>query len=188
MKRIFTWFIVLLVLCYPFAIYFGLSHFSPRYIAVGLAFIFLLRFILFKSTASSRSKISLILITAAGIVISVAGIISNNSLIIKLYPFVINLLMFGIFFNSILHPPTIIEKLAKIKTPNLPPEAIKYTRKVTITWCWFFVINGLIALWTTLFTSIKIWTFYNGFLSYIFIGIIFVTEYICRQRVKKKSS
>jgi uncharacterized membrane protein len=113
------------------------------------------------------------------------GVISNNLLSIKLYPCVINLIMFSIFFHSILHPPTIIEKLARLKTPDLSPQAIKYTKIVTFVWCGFFVINGLIALWTALFASVKIWTIYNGCLSYIFIGIIFGSEFICRQRVKQ---
>jgi len=89
--------------------------------------------------------------------------------------------MFGIFFYSILYPPTIIERFARIKTPDLPKKAIQYTKKVTMVWCGFFIVNGLVALWTALFASVKIWTFYNGFLSYILMGTLFITEFIYRQ-------
>lgn len=186
MKRLITVIIAILILCYPLAVYFGLQHFSPRYLALGIAFVFLLRFILFSSTATKRSRVTLILITTAGVIISIIGIISNATLIIKLYPCVINLLLFSIFLYSILHPPTIITRLAQIKTSNLPPKIIKYTKNVAVIWCVFFIINGFIALWTALFASTKIWTFYNGFLAYIIMGTLFITEFLYRQWVKAK--
>lgn len=187
MKRWVIAFITLLIIAYPFAVYFGLNYFSPRYIALGLILIFFLRFILIAPNIKSHAKFTLIAITVAGIVVSILGIIFNQNIMIKLYPVVMNLLMFGIFFYSLLYPPTIIEKLARIKTPDLPKAAEEYTRKVTIAWCVFFVVNGLVALWTALFSTLKIWTFYNGFLSYILIGVMFVAEFIYRQWAKRKN-
>lgn len=186
MKKPLTFLVVFLILCYPFAVYFGLHYFSPRYIALGIAFVFLLRFILLHPTTASSSKVILVLITLAGVATSIVGTISNNALIIKLYPCVMNLLMLGIFAYSLYYPPTIIERLARLKTPDLPTEAIAYTKTVTIAWCVFFIINGSIALWTTLFATDKIWALYNGFLSYLCIGAVFVIELAIRQWVKRK--
>ena len=58
------------------------------------------------------------------------GIITHDIISIRLYPCVMNLIMFSIFFYSILRPPTIIEKLASLKVPHLPPRVIKYTKNL----------------------------------------------------------
>jgi hypothetical protein len=46
---------------------------------------------------------------------------------------------------SLLSGPSMIERLARLREPDLPPEAIRYTRRVTQAWCVFFVFNGGIA-------------------------------------------
>jgi uncharacterized membrane protein len=94
--------------------------------------------------------------------------------------------MLVIFASSVWFPPTIVERLARLKTPDLPAEAIAYTKKVTIAWCIFFIINGSIALWTSLYTTDAIWAFYNGFLSYLLIATLFIAEFFIRLRVKQK--
>jgi uncharacterized membrane protein len=69
----------------------------------------------------------------------------------------------------------------------LPPEAIVYTRKVNIVWCVFFALNGIIALLTAVWASLEIWMLYNGFISYLLMGILFSGEYLIRQKVIKKN-
>jgi hypothetical protein len=64
--------------------------------------------------------------------------------------------------------------------------AIPYTRKVTITWCLFFIANGSIATFTALYSSMEIWSLYNGFIAYILMGSVFVIEYLIRIRVRKQ--
>ncbi len=79
-----------------------------------------------------------------------------------------------------------IERFARFHNKNLSSNAVKYTRKVTIIWCIFFVINGLIALYTAFYASLEIWTLYNGLISYVLMGSLFVIEYIVRYFVIKK--
>ncbi len=186
MKKFLIALIAVVVAAYPFLIYFGLSYFSVRYIAVAIALILLLRFILLRSSRAHASNIILILVTITGLSISLVGAISNNMTIMKLYPVIMSLLLFSVFFYSLLYPPTIIEKIARLTNANLPEKAVKYTQKVTIVWCLFFIMNGGIALWTVFFASMKVWTFYNGFLSYILTGTLFLTEFIVRHFAKKR--
>ena len=187
MKRLTVILITLLIIAYPFAVYFGLNHVSPRYIALSLGFIILLRFVLIAPKQKPTTKVSLILITLAGAILCLSGAISNQILIIKLYPVAISLMLLVTFYYSLLHPPTIIERFARIKEANLSAAAINYTQKITIIWCSFFAINGLIALWTALAQNAKIWAIYNGLISYILIGALFVTEFIYRQYAKRKN-
>ena len=138
-NRTSTFLITLALFCYPFAIYFGLAYFSVRSVSITIALFFFLRFILLKHSVEKHPKIILIFTTITIIGVSIIGIISNKALIIKLYPFTMNLILLGLFSYSILYPPTIIERVAKLKTPHLSTEAIQYTRSVTIVWCIFFI-------------------------------------------------
>ena len=79
-----------------------------------------------------------------------------------------------------------IERFARIQEPDLDHEGVIYTRKVTIAWCLFFLSNGLIALYTVFYSSIEIWTLYNGFVSYILMGLFFAVEYLIRLKVRGK--
>ena len=79
----------------------------------------------------------------------------------------------------------IIERLARLQEPDLPPEGVRYTRKVTWAWCGFFIVNGGIAAWTALYADLAAWTLYNGCISYLLMGLMFAVEWLCRRRVRR---
>lgn len=105
---------------------------------------------------------------------------------LKFYPALINLLIFFVFFSSLFAKETIIQKFAKImEGKDLPDIVKKYTRNLTYIWCVFLIFNFLISF-ATIFMSSKIWTIYNGCISYILTGTIFAVEYIIRIIFKRK--
>lgn len=178
--------IIVLMICYPFVIFFGLSHFPLRYVALLIILLFIIRLVLLKMKSTLSNKVSTIAISVLGIGLCVWAMISNNELAVRLYPVGVSVVLLLVFAYSIQFPPTVIERIARITTPNLPPAAIRYTRKVTLVWCLFFIVNGGIALITALFSSLRIWTLYNGLISYVLIGVIFAIEFIVRLGIKKR--
>ena len=111
----------------------------------------------------------------------------NSFLALKYYPAFINLLVFFIFFSSTFTDETIIQKFAKMMEGNkeLPDIVKDYTRKLTYVWCVFLMFNFLVSF-ATIFMSAKVWTIYNGFVSYMLTGLLFAVEYIIRIRFKRK--
>jgi uncharacterized membrane protein len=105
---------------------------------------------------------------------------------LKCYPVLINVFMLILFGYSLIAPPTAIERIARLKEPNLPPIAVTYTRRVTQIWCGFFVINACISLSTALWASPAIWSLYNGLISYLLMGLLFGSEYLFRQHFKRR--
>jgi uncharacterized membrane protein len=101
-------------------------------------------------------------------------------LTLRFYPAIVNAAMLLLFSWSLWSPPSIIERFARIQHPDLPPEGVIYTRCVTQVWCGFFIINGSIALATTLWSSFEIWSLYNGLIAYLMMGILFIGEYLVR--------
>lgn len=169
---------ITLLLLYPFGIFFGLKHFEPRFLSLLLLLIALLQFLPNKSMALPKRQKYAIAILALTLLILTQ--IFNQPLFIKLYPVFINLIFFTFFFITLFYPPSMIEIFARMQDKNLPQKAIPYTRNVTKIWCAFFILNCTISLYTTFGCSLETWTLYNGFISYILIGTLFIGEYLFR--------
>lgn len=105
---------------------------------------------------------------------------------IKFYPVLINIFMLILFSQSLIFPPSIIERIARKTEKTFPPEAVLYTRRVTQVWCVFFIINGTISLITIFWASPKIWSLYNGVISYLLMGLLFGGEYFVRLSFKRR--
>jgi uncharacterized membrane protein len=121
---------------------------------------------------------------AAGGILLVAAVALglNDRFPLKLYPVLVNAALLGVFGASLRFPPSAAERIARLQDPNLPAEAVPYTRTVTQVWCVFFAGNGLIALWTSVWGSDQIWFWYNGVIAYMLIGILFAGEWLVRRR------
>jgi uncharacterized membrane protein len=123
------------------------------------------------------------LAAAAGAMVLVAATwLSNDGLPLKLYPVLVNAVLLGVFVLSLLRPPTVIERRARVGRPDLPPAAIPYVTGVTRGWCGFFVLHGGIALWTAVAASDAVWALYNGVIAYVLIGALLLGERLVRPR------
>lgn len=169
-----------LTLAYPLLVYASLKWFEPRWLALLLLGIALARL-----GGGRRDPLAWATVAAALLLALVAGWL-NATLPIKLYPALVNALMLLLFGLSLWHPPSIIERLARLQEPDLPAHAIAYTRRVTQVWCGFFVVNGSVALWTALYASEATWALYNGLLAYLLMGALFAGEWLVRQRVRAR--
>lgn len=172
---------IIVTISYPLGIYFGLLYFDPRTLVLVVVAIMGIR-VCTVANSPLNHWLWLPLLGLLGIWIW----LSNNDIGLKLYPVLVNLSLFFLFTLSLVHPPTLIEKFARMRRPNLPQAIVTYTRYVTIIWSGFFLLNASIALATTLWASTKVWAIYNGLISYCLIALLFSVEYIVRIRVRKK--
>jgi acyl-coenzyme A synthetase/AMP-(fatty) acid ligase/uncharacterized membrane protein/3-hydroxymyristoyl/3-hydroxydecanoyl-(acyl carrier protein) dehydratase len=138
-------------------------------------------------TQAVRAAAPPALLSAAGI----ACFITNSDFFLKLYPVMINLALFFCFAGSFFYPPVIIFRFAcfqdKTIKGSLAEKKIEcYCKKVTVIWCLFFVLNGAAALYTVFSGNDILWALYNGGISYIFMGILFMGELVIRKISDKK--
>ena len=108
----------------------------------------------------------------------------DSRLAVKIYPILMSLSVASVFALSLRYPPTVIERLARIREPNLPLSGITYTRRVTIVWVAFLIANAGISLITALWGTLAQWTLWNGLLSYLAMGMLFAGEWVIRQWVR----
>src|SRR5574344_1652460 len=97
----------------------------------------------------------------------------TNFIAIKYYPFTVDFIFFLIFFTSLFNKETIIQTFIKsFDSEIFSIEKEDYLRKLTYIWTFVTFMNSTIAF-ITIFSSERLWAFYNGFLSYILIGSVF---------------
>lgn len=117
--------------------------------------------------------------------------ITGKEYFLKLYSVVINATLLAVFGSTLFIEPNIIFRFAtladkSIKGSSFEKQVYSYCKKVTVVWCCFFIINGGIAAYTTFFCSREVWAIYNGGISYVLMGTLFVVEFIIRKMVDKK--
>ncbi len=91
-----------------------------------------------------------------------------------------------IFTLSLKKTPLITQFAQKMQKEPLNQEKLIYTRKATKAWAIFMFMNTVASL-ITVFLSDEIWAIYNGFISYILIGTMMLSEYIIRKGKEKCS-
>lgn len=185
---------VLMLICiiigfaYPFVIYAGLSFGFIDYLLPSLAVIFVIRAIMSFRHNSQFKAVSVVTALVAGI-LCLASVLFSNPKLALYYPVFINTIFLLVFGLSLFSEKSIITRLAMLseKKEELPLYVIRYTTTVTKIWCVFFLINGFAALFCVLYGDIEIWTIYNGFISYILMGLLFACELIVRIIVKRRN-
>lgn len=182
MKQLAKIILVLLSVAYPFVVYWGLQQPSGHSLWWLLAVILLLRWLTSQQLAERVFLIALFVV-----LVTMYGAFSET-IVLKLYPVIMSMGLF-IFFADSLRPNNtpIIEKMARLKMPDLPASAIRYTRQVTKLWCGFFVFNGCISLATVLWGTEADWLLYNGVISYLLIATLMLVEWLFRQHVRVAS-
>ncbi len=168
-------------LLYPAIVYFG-SQTLPLGVLIGiLAIVLLARLVLGGGLRSTTGLVACIGLLFCGLVW-----LSQNQQGLLYYPVVINLTLLFVFGFSLFKSPTVIEQLARITEPDLPPSGVAYTRKVTWVWMIFFALNGTIALGTIVWGNIDVWALYNGFIAYIAMALLFAVEWSIRKKVRAR--
>lgn len=179
MRKLVNGVIAVLTLLYPFAVYFGIHSIEPWQIAALLAALLALRLLLGGAAGRGNRLLLLVALLYCGF-----AAWQNNLISLRFYPALINLGLLSLFIVSLYCPPSAIERLARLQHPDLPPEGVRYTRKVTQVWCVFFLLNGTLAVVTALWCSMAWWSLYNGLIAYVLMGLLMAVEYGIRLRTQ----
>jgi len=179
MSRLPALALLLVGLVYPFAVYYGSEHLSPRFFALLLGGLWLVRWLGQGSQNGSRwmALIALLFCMTLGML--------NSPALLHWYPVLISTTLLLVFGLSLRYGMPIIERIARLREPDLPAHAVRYTRHVTQVWMVFFLLNGSIAAALTLWAPRAWWLLYTGLIAYLLMGVLFAVEWIVRQRVRK---
>ena len=171
---------VILGLAYPVAIYLALQRWEPRQVALlGLALLALRTAVISRQRLIGYARA----LAGPGLAIGAAFALSalvNHPFALLLTPAGVSFALLASFAQSLRGPTPMIERFARIVTPDLSDEEVVYCRRTTLVWCGFFAVNGGIEAALALAARLEVWTLYTGLLSYVLIGTLFACEFVYR--------
>lgn len=180
---------VVLKLAYPVVILAAWQIGSPRWIGLALFVLFWAeRRLGTTSFAALLARLTALECGVAG-TLSVASImitLTGSEMLLRAYPVLVNigmLIAFGVTLTN--GGPSMIERFARLRQPDLGERAVRYTRQVTRVWCGFFVLNGAAAAGLAVFGSRDEWALYNGAIAYVLIAALIVGEIAWRHLVAR---
>ena len=171
-------------LLYPFIVYFGIGTVPPLAIVAAALALLALRLLTLPAGTAAAWRVPL-----AVAVLCLGGAAAwNQFFAVKAYPIAVSLGFAAVFSHSLRHPPTVVERFARLTHPNLPPDGIAYCRTVTKVWIAFLLGNALLTAGLSLWGSLAAWTLWTGFLAYLAMGLLFAGEMIVRRRVQRRGA
>ncbi|HEY4294154.1 hypothetical protein [Luteibacter sp.] len=180
MRKLSDLVLVVVGVLYPFIVYFGTDHVSTPVFGLILGALWLVRAPALLRQPGGRWMLGITLVYCA--VLAFGG----GEHLLRWYPSLICGLLLAAFGLSLKFGPPIIERIARVTEPDLPPVAVRYTRRVTWVWVAFFALNGMASGLLAEWGPLSWWTFYNGILAYSVMGALFIGEWILRQRLRRR--
>jgi uncharacterized membrane protein len=167
---------------YPAIVYFSLDRLPPG-VLIALA----LGALALRAVASrgedGRLLVSLLALVAVFIS---AFAIADQMLAIKAYPVLMSLSAAAMFGASLLYPPSLIERIARLRgiIPDGPAQT--YMRRLSAIWLAFLIANAAISTAISVWGDMDLWALYNGLLSYLLIGALFFGEMLLRDWIVRR--
>lgn len=167
---------------FPFLVYFGLQVLPPAALAVGLLSLVGLKLLLERA----RIPAWLLPLCWSAIILLLAATVWAPIGAMTAYPIVVSLGLAAVFGHSLLRGPCVVERIARLRDPHLPAWVVLYTRNVTKLWLAFFLANAAISAATAIGGDLRIWTLYNGLISYALMGCLFAAEFAVRSHLRRR--
>jgi uncharacterized membrane protein len=179
-----------LSLAYPFLIYYFAGDLPVFYLVGAMISLLFLRatYPFFRKNKSLNFSQKNSLYLAIFMAVFMGGLTLWKSEIVPLlYPVVMSLAIAAVFASTLVYPPSMIERFARLSEPNLNAGGVTYTRKLTVAWVVFCLVNAALSLATVFLGNLKIWTLYNGCVSYVLMGLLMAGEYCFRRSYRRRA-
>lgn len=168
-------------IAYPFAVYFGRDRVEPL-IFVAVAFLLVVtRLLTLRGETARRWRVPML--AAAALLLLLA--LLDLGLAAKAYPVLLSLAAAGLFGWSLLRPPSLVERFARLRRPDLPAAAQRYCRRVTVIWVAWLLLNAAVAAGLALWGSVAWWTLWTGVAFYAVSALLLGGEYLVRRRTQQ---
>lgn len=160
---------------YPFLVWFGWNRLSARTLGALLALLLGVRFLGFGRKSHELAPAALIPLVPV-----LLGTAFGESRLFLWYPALVSGSTLVWFAASLRSRPA-VERFARLRHPELPPEAVRHCRDATWAWVIFLAINTSMAAVTALRGDLNLWTIWNGAVFYSGMGLMFSGEYAVRR-------
>ena len=172
---------VLVLALYPFLVFFGLRSLPPGVVGLILAVLLMMRFGIIRPRERTTSLPAFIVLFLYAAMSALLG----STQMLLYYPVLVNAILLVLFAGSLRSEEPLLIRVVRARGTPVAEHATRYLTRLTAIWAGFFLVNGLIAAWTTT-ASIETWTIYNGIISYLGVAVLASGEWIYRGHYKKR--
>lgn len=169
--------LIALGLAYPLLVYWGRGIISPGVFVLAALVLIVLRSNLAPAGPLGLSRPKILI---AGAALLALGLV-DQGLAALAYPSLISFAFAAAFALSLRHPPSLIERFARLREPDLPPAATAYCARVTRLWAAWLFANGVIAAALALGRNMEFWLLWTSLLNYLISGALFGGEWLLRR-------
>lgn len=165
-----------LFLAYPYLVYRGIET-GLVWIAPAIFAAIFLR----QSLMSQNVRIKWVKASIA--IVLLLGSYYMQTMTAKVLPILIQLLLMSFFGRTLLknNQPSFVERFVRLQFPEFPEAITVYCRQLTMVWTGFFAMNVIIITVLAVWGAEYWWSFYNGVVIYLLMGLIIIIEYIYRR-------
>lgn len=169
-----------LFLAYPFLVFLALTRLGAR--AAGIVVVAALVLYGLRARRFGRQGFRAIVLQSGGVAaLAGATAVSGHPAFLLQLPVLISGFLGGTFAATLVRPPPMIERYARMVQSDLSPAEVRHCRAVTWVWLGFFVVNGGVAEWLALRGDPAAWALYSGGIAYGLMGLLFAGEYVVRK-------
>ncbi|MCA9533899.1 MAG: hypothetical protein KC593_09475 [Myxococcales bacterium] len=172
---------VVLAVTYPLAVWWSLTHTSARNTGL-LVMLVLVPGLALRLRGKQRGELWAVLrVPLVVLSVLLLGVILNDARFVFAMPVLINLGLLATFGSSLRTDTPLIERFARLQSPELSDAQRAHCRRWTGRWCVFFVLNASAALALALWSDVATWATYTGGVAYALMGGMFTAEFLERR-------
>lgn len=201
-KRPAKFFFGAMLILYPLLVFCALVvfRFPLRYLSVVIILFAIIYIFINRRNYKGKHRAVIFISPTILCVIGIICLLTDSSIVLKLYPALADLVYITIFATSLCIPPPLVfyfieiyDKIfdksmdTSIKGKLTQAQVEQYCRRATLAWCLFFTLDGLVAIMTVFWASDFIWGLYNGGISYAAMGLLLVGEFIILKIIEKRA-
>ena len=165
---------------YPLLLYVAIRTWGVR-AGVGLLLLVLVPRVLRLRLHRRRELGTVLLQLGAVAALSLLALVLDDARFLQQLPVLINGVLLATFAGSLLRPPPMIERYARLVHDDLTEAERRHCRVVTWLWIGFFVVNVAVCQLLVVYGSLEAWTLWCGGLAYGVMGCLFAGEYVVRK-------
>lgn len=169
------------IAAYPFIILFGIRYLPPSFFGIALLVILAMRY----GVLLPEERPILVPMLLVFVAYALTATLLDSRPMLLYYPAVVNFSLCGVFLNSLRQGEPLLLRIIRARRLPMSEHAPAYLYRLTAVWAGFFVVNGLVSIWTST-RGIETWTLYNGFLSYCLVALLVGVEYVFRRYYKRR--
>lgn len=170
---------VIVLALYPLIVLLGLTYLNVRWTALLVLALLSRRIIAAVLTDKGASAIVLVQVLAMAAILTAASV-SGSEIFLRFTPFLISL-TFLLQFAVSLRATPIIERFARLKRPDLPPDHVAYCRRLTKVWLAVLTGNSVLVCAAAFVESSALWAVLVGPVSYSYWGSFIAIEFLFRK-------